>query len=49
MTSAIIAFILGIIWILGFFVFHVGGMYIHLALVVAIILTLVRMSKNPVR
>ncbi len=47
--SATIAFILGVAWILGAFVFHVGGMYIHLLLVAAVILTLVRMSKNPVR
>ena len=45
----IIAFVLVIVWILGAFIFHVGGMFIHLLLVVAIIITLVRMSKNPVR
>ena len=48
-TSAIIAFVLGILWILGFFVFHVGGSYIHILLAIAVILTMMRMAKNPVR
>jgi len=44
----IIAFVLGLLWILGFFVFHIGG-YIHVLLAAAVILTMVRISKNPVR
>ena len=35
-----IAVILLILWLLGFFAFHVGGGLIHLVLVVAVILIL---------
>ncbi len=35
-----IAVILFILWLLGFFAFHVGGGLIHLVLVVAVILIL---------
>ena len=48
MALGIIAFVLGILWIFGFFVFHVGGAAIHLLLAAAVILTLVRMSKKKV-
>jgi hypothetical protein len=39
-TLAVILFIL---WILGFGVFHVGGALIHLVLVIAIVVVLVRL------
>lgn len=34
----IIALVLGVLWILGFGVFHVAGALIHLIIVVAVIL-----------
>jgi hypothetical protein len=39
-TLAVILFIL---WLLGFGVFHVGGALIHLVLVIAIVVVLVRL------
>ena len=45
---SIIAFILGILWIIGVFFMHMTG-YVHVLIAVAIILTIVRMGKNPVR
>lgn len=46
MALGMIAFVLGIAWILGFFVFHMGAA-IHLVLAIAVILTIVRMAKKP--
>lgn len=42
----IIAVILVIGWILGFFVFHVGGGIIHILLVIAIIAVLLRLIRG---
>ncbi|PSK90637.1 lmo0937 family membrane protein [Taibaiella chishuiensis] len=42
----IIAVILVIGWILGFFVFHVGGGIIHVLLVIAIIAVLLRLIRG---
>lgn len=47
MALGMVAFVLGIAWILGFFVFHMGAA-IHLLLAVAVILTIIRMVKKPV-
>ena len=46
-TLAVILFIL---WALGFFVVHVGGGLIHLLLVIAIVVVLVRVitGRRPV-
>jgi hypothetical protein len=46
-TLAVILFIL---WVLGFFVVHVGGGLIHLLLVIAIVVILVRVitGRRPV-
>ncbi|MDB5260417.1 MAG: hypothetical protein JWN37_648 [Candidatus Nomurabacteria bacterium] len=46
-----IAVILLILWLLGFIGFHVLGGFIHILLVVAIILFLIRIirGENPVR
>ncbi len=46
-TLAVILFIL---WLLGFFVVHVGGGLIHLLLVIAIVVVLVRVitGRRPV-
>jgi len=37
------------LWILGFFVFHIAGLLIHLLIIVAIIMVLVRIiqGKHP--
>jgi hypothetical protein len=45
-----IAVILVILWLLGFLAFHVGGGFIHLLLVIAIIVVLVRIiqGRRPV-
>ena len=45
-----IAVILFILWALGFFVVHVGGGLIHLLLVIAVIVILVRLitGRRPV-
>lgn len=47
MTSLIL--ILLVLWILGFFTFHIAGGLIHLLLILAIIMMLVRViqGKNP--
>jgi hypothetical protein len=37
-----IAVILLIMWLLGFFAFHVGGGLVHLLLVIAIVVVLIR-------
>lgn len=42
----IIAVILVIGWVLGFFVFHVGGGIIHILLVIAIIAVLLRLIRG---
>ncbi len=44
-----IALVLIILWLLGFFAFHVGGL-IHILLVIAIIVVLVRIiqGRRPV-
>lgn len=46
-TLAVVLFIL---WLLGFFAFHVGGGLIHLLLVVAIVVVLLRVitGRRPV-
>ena len=46
-TLAVILFIL---WVLGFFVVHVGGGLIHLLLVIAVVVVLVRVitGRRPV-
>jgi hypothetical protein len=45
-----LAVILVILWLLGFFVVHVGGGLIHLLLVIAIVVVLVRVitGRRPV-
>jgi hypothetical protein len=45
-----IAVILFILWLLGFFAFHVGGGLIHLLLVIAIIVVVYRLitGRRPV-
>ncbi|MGH7604156.1 MAG: lmo0937 family membrane protein [Gemmatimonadaceae bacterium] len=44
-----IAVILFILWILGFFVVHVGGSLIHILLVIAIIVVIYRLiTGRPV-
>jgi hypothetical protein len=47
MTLAIILFIL---WLLGFFAFHVGGGLLHLLLVIALIVIVFRLvtGRRPV-
>jgi hypothetical protein len=46
-----IAIVLLILWVLGFIGFHVLGGFIHILLVVAIILFLIRVirGKNPLK
>lgn len=41
-----IAVVLLILWLLGFFALHVGGGLIHLLLVIAIIVVLVRVIQG---
>jgi len=41
-----IGLILLILWLLGFFAFHVGGGLIHLLLVIAVIVILVRLIQG---
>jgi hypothetical protein len=45
-----IALILFILWLLGFFAFHVGGGIIHILLVIAIIVIVYRLitGRRPV-
>lgn len=44
-----IAMVLLILWILGFFVMHVGGSLIHLLLVIAVIVVIYRLiTGRPV-
>ena len=45
-----IAFILIVLWLVGFIGFHVLGSFIHILLVVAVIFFLIRIiqGKNPV-
>ncbi|MEH6939425.1 lmo0937 family membrane protein [Bacillus sp. JJ664] len=38
--------ILLVLWLLGFFVFHITGWLIHLVLIIAIIVFLVRLFKR---
>jgi len=47
----LIAFILLVLWLLGFIGFHILGGFIHLLLVVAIILFLLRIirGENPLK
>lgn len=49
MLSLIIALL--VLWVLGFFVFHALGWIIHILLVVAVIMILVRViqGKSPLR
>jgi hypothetical protein len=46
-----IAFVLLVLWVLGFLGFHVLGGFIHILLVVAVILFLIRViqGKNPLK
>jgi hypothetical protein len=46
-----IAIILLILWVLGFIGFHVLGGFIHILLVIAVILFLIRVirGKNPLK
>lgn len=41
----ILAFVLGVAWLIAFFVFHMGGWY-HALLVVAVLITLYKMAMN---
>ncbi|TAK57189.1 lmo0937 family membrane protein [Patescibacteria group bacterium] len=45
-----IAFLLIVLWLIGFIGFHVLGSFIHLLLVVAIIMFLIRIiqGRNPI-
>ncbi len=45
-----IAFVLIVLWLIGFIGFHVLGSFIHILLVVAVIFFLIRIiqGKNPV-
>lgn len=43
---AIIAAILIVLWLMGFFVFHVTAAFIHVVLVVAVIMLLVHFLKG---
>ena len=45
-----IAIVLFVLWILGFFVMHVGGGLIHLILVIAVIVILYRVltGRKPI-
>lgn len=42
----IIAFVLVILWLLGFVAFHVLGSFIHILLVLAVITVLIRIIKG---
>lgn len=46
-----IAWILLILWIIGFVGFHVLGSFIHILLVIAVVMFLVRIiqGKNPIQ
>lgn len=48
-TLATLTFLLLGLWILSFFVFHIAGFLIHILLIVAIIMILVRVirGENP--
>ncbi len=41
-----IALILAALWLFGFFVFHIAGWLIHLLIVVAIIVFLIRIIRG---
>jgi len=41
-----IAVILLILWLLGFFAFHVGGNFIHALLVIAVIVIVIRLLQG---
>jgi len=43
---AIIAAVLIVLWLLGFFAFHVTGAFIHIALVVGIILLVMHFLRG---
>lgn len=45
-----IAFVLIVLWLVGFIGFHVLGSFIHILLVIAIIMVLIRLikGKNPI-
>ncbi len=47
----LIAFILIVLWLIGFIGFHILGGFIHILLVIAIILFLIRIirGKNPLK
>lgn len=48
-TLTTLAFVFLGLWVLSFFVFHIAGFLIHLLLIVAIVVILVRVIKgeNP--
>lgn len=48
-TLTTLAFVLLGLWVLSFFVFHIAGFLIHLLLIVAVVMILVRVIKgeNP--
>ena len=39
--------VLVILWLLGFFAFHVAGSLIHLLLVVALVVVIIQVVKGP--
>jgi hypothetical protein len=43
-----ISFILGVAWIIAFFVLHLGP-WSHVLLAIAVVITMAKMAKNPVR
>lgn len=40
--------ILVVLWLLGFFAFHVGGGLIHTLLVIALVLFIVRLARGSI-
>lgn len=46
-----IAFVLIVLWLVGFIGFHILGSFIHILLVIAVIMFLVRIiqGKNPIQ
>ena len=41
-----IAVVLSVLWLLGFFAFHIGGGLIHLLLVVAVIMVIINLVQG---
>lgn len=48
-TFTTLAIVLLVLWFLGFSIFHIAGSLIHLLLIVAVVMILVRVinGKNP--